>query len=111
MALSVSLVDWLAGQGGQLQSGMQTISQWPLPPWTSLWLDPAWMEALRASMVWTVEVFAAWTPWIAPVLDWIAPILWGIWALGMAGLVVLAGLGLWLVGRLRRPRPQARYAA
>jgi hypothetical protein len=45
-------------------------------------------------------------------LDWVAPILWVIWAFGMVGLVVLAAVGLLLISRMRK-RAQftgARYA-
>jgi hypothetical protein len=111
IAVSAALADWLAGQGGQLQGGMQALAQWPMPPWIGLWLDPALAEALRASVVWTVEALTAFMPWIMPLLEWVAPLLWVIWALGMAMLVALAGVGLFLISRLRRRAPPARYAS
>ena len=110
IAVSAALADWLAGQGGQLQGGMQALAQWPMPPWIGLWLDPALAEALRASVVWTVEALTAFMPWIVPLLEWVAPLLWVIWAIGMVILVVLAGLGLLLISRLRRRAPPARFA-
>ena len=111
IAVSAALADWLAGQGGQLQGGMQALGQWPMPPWIGLWLDPALAEALRASVVWTVEALTAFMPWIMPLLEWVAPLLWVIWALGMAMLVALASVGLFLISRLRRRAPPARYAS
>ena len=111
IAVSAALADWLAGQGGQLQGGMQALAQWPMPPWIGLWLDPALAEALRASVVWTVEALTAFMPWIMPLLEWVAPLLWVIWALGMAMLVALAGVGLFLISRLRRRASPARYAS
>jgi hypothetical protein len=110
IAVSAALADWLAGQGGQLQGGMQALAQWPMPAWIGLWLDPALAEALRASVVWTVEALTAFMPWIVPLLDWVAPLLWVIWAIGMVILVVLAGLGLLLISRLRGRAPPARFA-
>lgn len=111
IAVSAALADWLAGQGGQLQGGMQALAEWPMPPWIGLWLDPALAEALRASVVWTVEALTAFMPWIMPLLEWVAPLLWVIWALGMAMLVALAGVGLFLISRLRRRASPARYAS
>lgn len=104
IALSAALADWLAGQGGQLQGGLQALAQWPLPPWIALWTDPAAAEAIRATIVWSVELFAAAMPWITPLLDWVAPLLWVIWAFGMVGLVALAAVGLLLIGRMRKRR-------
>ena len=51
IAVSAALADWLAGQGGQLQGGMQALAEWPMPPWIGLWLDPALAEALREDLV------------------------------------------------------------
>ncbi|WP_296493374.1 hypothetical protein [Rhodoferax sp.] len=101
IAVSAALADWLAGQGGQLQGGMQALTQWPMPAWIGLWLDPALAETLRASVVWSVEALAAFMPWIVPLLEWVAPLLWVIWAIAMAVLVALAGVGLFVIGRLR----------
>ena len=112
IALSAALADWLAGQGGQLQGSLQALAQWPLPPWIALWTDPAAAEAIRATLVWSVELFAAAMPWITPLLDWVAPLLWVIWAFGMVGLVALAAVGLLLIGRMRKRArvAGARYA-
>ena len=102
IGISATLADWVAGQGGQLQGGLQTIAQWPIPPWIALWTDPATAEAVRATIVWSVEMLAVAMPWITPLLDWVAPLLWVIWFFGIVVLVVLAGLGLLLIGRLRK---------
>lgn len=104
IALSAALADWLAGQGGQLQGGLQALAQWPLPPWIALWTDPAAAEAIRATIVWSLEMLAALMPWITPLLDWVAPLLWVVWAFGMVGLVVLAAVGFLLIGRVRKRR-------
>ena len=64
----------------------------------------------RASVVWTVEALTAFMPWIVPLLEWVAPLWWVIWAIGMVILVVLAGLGLLLISRLRGRTPPARFA-
>jgi len=110
IAVSAALADWLAGQGGQLQGGMQALTQWPMPAWIGLWLDPALAETLRASVVWAAEALTAFMPWVVPLLEWVAPLLWVIWAIGVALLMALAGVGLFLIGRLQRRAPPARYA-
>ena len=110
IAVSAALTDWLAGQSGQLQVGVQALTQWPMPAWIGLWLDPALAETLRASAVWAVEVLTAFMPWVVPLLEWVAPLLWVIWAIGMALLVTLAGIGLFLIGRLRRRERPVGYA-
>jgi hypothetical protein len=112
IGISAALADWVAGQGGQLQGGLQTIAQWPIPPWIALWTDPATAETVRATIIWSVELLAVAMPWITPLLDWVAPLLWVIWAFGMVGLVVLAAVGLLLIGRMRKGARTsgARYA-
>jgi hypothetical protein len=110
IALSAALADWLANQGGQLQGGLLAVSQWPMPPWVALWTDPAVAETLRASVVWTLDLAAALMPWILPLLAWIAPVLWIIWGFGLLALLVLASLGILLLGRSRRRSPRPRYA-
>ncbi len=107
IGLSAALASWVAGQGVDLQGGLQTIAQWPVPPWIALWTDAGTAEAVRATIVWSVEMLAAVMPWITPLLDWVAPLLWVIWAFGMVGLVVLAAVGLLLMGRMRK---RARFA-
>lgn len=112
IGLSAALASWVAGQGVDLQGGLQTIAQWPVPPWIALWTDAGTAEAVRATIVWSVEMLAAVMPWITPLLDWVAPLLWVIWAFGMVGLVVLAAVGLLLIGRMRKRARVAgvRYA-
>jgi hypothetical protein len=109
IAVCAALADWIAGQGGQLQGGMQTLSQWPMPPWVALWVDPALAETIRASVIWSVEVITALMPWITPMLEWVAPLLWVIWAVGLLALVAIAALGLLIVGRLRRSPRAVRF--
>ena len=48
IGLSAALASWVAGQGVDLQGGLQTIAQWPLPPWIALWTDAGTAEAVRA---------------------------------------------------------------
>ena len=86
------------------------LAQWPMPPWVALWVDPAMAETVRASVIWSLEAITALMPWILPLLEWIAPLLWVLWAVGIVGLVVVAGIGLFVIGRLRRRSRTVQYA-
>ena len=110
IAVWAALADWLASQGGQLQGGVQALAQWTLPAWIGRWVDPALADTLRTAVVWSVEALIAFMPWIVPLLAWVAPLLWVIWAIGMAMLVALAAAGCVLIGRLRRRSRPVRYA-
>ena len=41
------------------------------------------------------------TPWLPPLLAWLAPLLWVVWALVMVLLLAIAVAGHLLVGKLR----------
>ena len=108
IAVMASLANWLAGSTDQAVGGLQTISLWPMPAWLSLWVEPTWLEPIKAMMAWGLDLLTVATPWLAPVLGWVAPLLWFVWALVMLLLLALASTGHLLLGKLRaplRPRP------
>ena len=74
IAVMASLANWLAGSTDQAVSGLQTISQWPMPAWLSLWVDPTWLDPIKAMMAWGLDLLTVATPWLAPVLGWLAPL-------------------------------------
>ena len=87
--------------------GLQTLSQWPMPAWVALWVDPALLEPIKAMMVWGLDLLVTATPWLTPLLAWVAPLLWIVWAVVMLLLLVAAVGGHWLLGKLSpatRPR-------
>ena len=107
IAVMASLANWLAGSTDQAVGGLQTIGQWPIPAWLSLWVDPAWLEPIKGMMAWVLDLLTVATPWLAPVLGWLAPLLWFVWAVVMVLLLVIASGGHLLVSKLRpsaRPR-------
>jgi hypothetical protein len=102
IAIMASLAHWLAGSTDQAVGGLQAISQWPIPAWLSLWVDPAMLEPIKAMTVWGIDLLVTATPWIEPFLAWVAPLLWVVWALVMLVLLVIAVGGHFVVGKLRR---------
>ncbi len=101
VATMASLANWLAGSADQAVGGLQAISQWPTPAWLALWLDPALLEPVKAMMVWGMDLLVTATPWLTPLLAWVAPLLWVVWAVVMLLLLVMVVGGHLLVGRLR----------
>ena len=101
IAMLASVSGWLARSADQAAGSVKDLAQLTLPPWLDVWLDPAWREALVAFASWSQEALAWVTPWIGPVLEWVTPLLWVLWAVGMAGLLLLAVGGQFLVGQLR----------
>ena len=101
IAVLASVSGWLARSADQAAGSVRELAQLTLPPWLEVWLDPAWREALVAFANWSQDALAWVTPWIGPVLEWVTPLLWVLWAIGMAGLLLLAVGGQFLVGRLR----------
>jgi hypothetical protein len=66
-------------------------------------------EVFRATVIWLVEIITAVMPWILPLLEWVAPLLWVIWSVGILALVAAAALGLLFVSRSRRRPRTVRY--
>lgn len=107
IAVMASLAQWLTGSADQAVGGLQTLSQWPMPAWVALWVDPALLEPIKAMMVWGLDLLVTATPWLTPLLAWVAPLLWIVWAVVMLLLLVAAVGGHWLLGKLSpatRPR-------
>jgi len=108
IAVMAFLANWLAGSTDQAVGGLQTISQWPMPAWLSLWVDPAWLEPIKAMMAWALDLLPVASPWLAPVLGWVAPLLWLVWAVVMLLLLAIASSGHLLLGKLRQPSGPGR---
>jgi hypothetical protein len=113
IAVMASLANWLAGSADQAAGGLQAISQWPVPAWAALWIDPALLEPVKAIMVWGMDLLVTATPWLTPLLAWVAPLLWVVWAVVMLSLLAIAIGGHFLIGKLRpavitRPVTDAR---
>ena len=103
IALLASVANWLAGAGDQVVGAVQLVAEWPAPPWAALWMDPAWLDGVRAMLTWAIDSVAIYAPWLFAVLGWLAPLLWVLWGLGMFLLVVLAAVGQMLLGKVQPP--------
>ena len=102
MALCASIANWLAGAGDRVVSTVQLAAEWPVPAWAHLWLDPAWLDALRSMLTWAIDATAAYAPWLFSALGWVAPVLWAVWGLGLFLLLAAAAVGQVLLGRVPR---------
>ena len=102
IALTASLSNWLATSSDKAVGGLQTITQWPTPPWLALWVDPALLAPLKDLVVWSVNLLVMAGPWLTPLLDWVAPLLWVVWAVVMLLLLAVAGGAHFFVGKLRQ---------
>jgi hypothetical protein len=101
IAIMASLANWLAVSTDQAVGGLQAISAWPTPAWLALWMDPALLEPIKAMVVWGMDLLVTATPWLTPMLGWVAPLLWVVWALVMMLLLAIAVGGHLLMGKLR----------
>lgn len=107
------LTGWLLGalDAGTLQDVGGSMAGLPLPPLPEglgLWIDTAWLGTLQA---WSADLLG----WLGAVLPsgdalmaWIGPLLWVGWGLGLLGLLALAGLLHWAVGRTPAVRQALR---
>lgn len=86
---------------GQITDAAQAMASVTLPAWMALWIDPVWAQGLQALLVaalqWLEQVF----PMATGLMDWITPMVWTAWTLGMLMLLASALAGHWLVNRGR----------
>ena len=110
-ALLTSMAGWLAGAGNQVVGAVQSVAEWPVPAWAALWLAPTSLDSLRAVLTWSIDAITTYAPWLFSVLGWVAPLLWGVWGLGMFLLMVLVLVGHVLLGRVPIEQRHATPAA
>ncbi|WP_439608200.1 hypothetical protein [Hydrogenophaga sp.] len=105
VAVSVQITEWLLGMAasGQVGDVATAAGQWPVPAWLALWVDPAWVQALQAAWLGTVQWLGQVLPSGDGLMGWIAPLLWTGWALGLLCLLVPAVALHWLAGRFGTP--------
>ena len=100
IALVASVFNWLAGAGDQVVGAVQMVAEWPVPAWAAVWMDPAWLDGVRAALTWSIDSLVTYAPWAFAVLGWISPVLWVLWGLGMFLLLVLVAVGQMLLNRV-----------
>jgi len=104
--VAAELTAWLATTVGSGQAGdaISNVGQWPVPPWLSLWLDPAWIQELQAPWVELLGWFGQSGQALGSVVSWLIPLMWVAWGAIMLILVVLALAGHFLLGKFpKRP--------
>ncbi len=109
VALTAAAVGWLADVSAANVAATtgrawgDLVVQMPVPSWLALWVDPAAVKALQASVAWALDHAGELAPWAAQAAGWLVPLLWAAWAL-LAVLMLLVAIGLHvLVGRVVGP--------
>jgi hypothetical protein len=111
-AFFAALAGWLAAAlaSGEAAEWARLVSQWPPPPWVALWIDPAQLQALQATLVWAWGWIQAALPVAGTLVSWLVPLVWVGWFLGLVALVGSAALGhLWWSRRRRRASAARAY--
>lgn len=100
-----SLLVWSISGVGALAGQAQQADSVTLPGWLLVWLPPEWMPALEATA-------SSLLPWLESVLsmlpgvaNWLSPLAWLVWALGLLMLAAVAAIGqalIWTTGRAAR---------
>ncbi|MDB5886801.1 MAG: hypothetical protein JWR74_2972 [Polaromonas sp.] len=99
-AMLVAAVNWLAALSADpARQDIQSMDQWPVPEWLSVWMPPGVMELLKANVSGMLESVIAATNWIIPMLGWLSPVIWVVWGLVVALMLALAGGVHVLTGR------------
>ena len=102
-AVLASLVGWLGANAGDVGSLTGQMAQWPVPEWLALWVGPEFLTWLRSAAAGLIGWGSAAVPVVGSLLQWLAPLVWLVWALGMVCLLALAGGAHYAAGRVFRP--------
>lgn len=102
--VAAELTAWLATTMGSGQAGdvISNVGQWPVPPWLSLWLDPAWVQSLQAPWVELLGWFGQSGQALGSVVSWLIPLMWVAWGGIMLILLVFALAGHFLLGKFQK---------
>lgn len=104
-AMLAAAVNWLAASSADPAiRGAQAMTQWPLPDWLSVWMPPGVIEPLKTGITEMLDSVLTATNWIVPMLGWLSPVIWVIWGLVLALMLVLAG-GFHLLASRTSQRP------
>lgn len=89
--LSISIGDWafsMLGQSDELAKHVVT-----LPVWVQPWVNPEFLSGLQATLVSWIEFLSQILP-SGPTLGWIfSALVWVVWGIGMAVLLMFAVAG------------------
>lgn len=84
---------------GSVEPLSRGVAQWPLPEGLPLWLDPVMIQALQQYALLSLEALRDAMPYMGMIMGWLVPMLWAVWGLGLACLLVLAVGAHWLTAR------------
>lgn len=106
-ALLSQLAEWLVAalSSGQAGDVLAKAGQWPVPAWLAPWVDPGWVETAQASVLAGMEWLVGVMPAASSLLGWISPLVWVIWGVGMALLLVTGGGLHWLARHFQASEP------
>lgn len=104
-----ALIHWSAGllASGEAAQLSQTVTQLPVPLWLTYWVDIGAIHATLDGIVWTLESARQALPWLGTLLQWLLPLTWLLWAVGIGLMLLLAFGAQWLVRRFGRRAPAA----
>lgn len=99
------LTQWTARSlaSGEAAALGREVAQWPVPQWISLWMDPALLQSMQATLLWLLEMLQDMLPLVGTAADWLVPLIWVLWGLGLVAMLLLAG-GAYLLMGLLKPR-------
>ncbi len=112
-ALAVTgLLHWGAGlvesahgvELGQAATGLS------VPAWLTRWFDIGTIHAALDNIVWALDWMQQAWPWVGAMLQWLVPLTWVLWCLGLALMLLLAGAAHALVRRFRPAATPQRTA-
>jgi len=105
-----ALIHWGSGllASGAAVPLSQTVASLPLPLWLTRWVDTETIHATLDGIVWTLESAQQSLPWLSRLWQWLLPLTWLLWAVGI-GLILLLAFGAQLL--LRRFSRRAPLAA
>lgn len=107
-AFAAWVVQWAAhalADGGAVAASRE-FAALAVPQWIAPWVDPAVVQAAQSALLWTLDVGRGLLPLAGSAAQWLVPLVWVVWGLGLVVLVAAAG-GLHLLLRRLRPRERA----
>ena len=92
-AFTAWLVEWAAAalsDGGVVQAGRE-FAALAVPQWAAGWMDPALVQAAQSALLWTLDAARGLLPLAGSAAQWLVPVVWALWGLGLVLLLGAAG--------------------
>lgn len=106
-AVTAHLVGWSASglaAGGGVAVG-SAIATATIPAWLAPWVDAAAWASVQQAVAGTLAAVLGSLPMLGTAVSWLVPLVWVFWGIGLVGMLVLAGVAHWLIGRFNGRRP------